>query len=493
MSLLRRLGRQGHIDGQFTLLSLVLVLLPQVALLWNLHLTTLFPLVATQDPARTLLVTMILFWAVTLALVPLETRSTASGVRWISMRIRHGLNLLLRLVQGLLGSVLGVVGGLEVTRFSPGWQAASLWLATVLLALIVTLPFLIDQFSGSVVGRRAMDVPTPSALATHETTIHWSTADKVSTPDLVGLAPRDRAVAVAETVFVPDSSAAAECAATHGDIPDAPSTAALYTRNWAFIAPELQRRLANTTLFTAGTGLGSVIAVLAARTGVQRFILADGDIVEESNLNRQAFTRVHLGQNKAQATAAILADIQPAATIEVVPSYLDAASAAELVTRADIILNTIDLDTPAFLDLNRVARAAGKPVLFPLNPAWMGTVVVFTPEAQSLDEFLGITDTSNPPSLDIITRRLLERIYAQVPGGLPDTLRTLLDASLDGGSPIGLAMQQWGAPQLGVTSALTASLAVSALVALVGNESVRVAPQVITVDAITQRAVVPLP
>src|SRR5579885_865073 len=68
--------------------------------------------------------------------------------------------------------------------------------------------------------------------------------------------------------------------------PDAASTsqhtADLYLRNWAFIAPELQDRLAHTTLLTAGAGLGSVIAVLAARTGVQRFILADGDVVEES-------------------------------------------------------------------------------------------------------------------------------------------------------------------------------------------------------------------
>jgi len=96
-----------------------------------------------------------------------------------------------------------------------------------------------------------------------------------------------------------------------------------------------------------------------------------------------------LGQNKVQATAALIADLFPTATIEVVPRYLDSVACAALVPRADIVLNTIDLDTPAFVDLNRAARAAGKPVLFPVNPIWMGTVIVFTPDSQSLDDFLG--------------------------------------------------------------------------------------------------------
>ena len=275
-------------------------------------------------------------------------------------------------------------------------------------------------------------------------------------------------------------------------VPDAggalPHTADLYLRNWAFIAPALQNRLANTTLLTAGAGLGSVIAVLAARTGVQRFILADGDVVEESNLNRQAFTRVHLGQNKAEATAAIIADIQPNANIEIVPRYLDATDCAALVPRADIILNTIDFDSLAFLELNRVARAEGKPVLFPLNPAWMGTLMVFTPDGISLDEFLGIEDPTQPQSAQDITLRFAQRIFAGLPGGIPDSIKPLLPLYREQDPTT------WkGDPQLGVTAYLTAALAVRALVALVAHEPVRVAPQVITADAFTEVAPLPVP
>jgi tRNA A37 threonylcarbamoyladenosine dehydratase len=100
---------------------------------------------------------------------------------------------------------------------------------------------------------------------------------------------------------------------------------------------------------------------------VQRFILADGDVVEESNLNRQACTRTHLGQNKAVATAAIIADIQPAAQIEVVPCCLESADMTGLVMRRHR-RQYHRPRYPAFLDLNRVARAAGKLALFPINP-----------------------------------------------------------------------------------------------------------------------------
>ncbi len=287
-----------------------------------------------------------------------------------------------------------------------------------------------------------------------------------------------------------------QTATTEHAAPAAPGQA-LYTRNWAYISPELQDQLARTTLFIAGAGLGSLVAVLAARTGVQRFIVADGDTVEESNLNRQAFSRAHIGQNKAEATAAIIRDIQPAATVEVVSHYLDIADCVALAPRADIILNTIDLDTPAFLELNRAARAAQKPVLFPLNPAWMGTVIVFTPDSQSLDEFLGLEQaTADQSSLKDVSLRLIEQIYSQVPGGMPEYMRSLADGYLQQDAPrdqsqdalAALRMAELGSPQLGVTAYLTAALTVRALVALVAHEPVRVAPAVITADAVTEAA-----
>jgi molybdopterin/thiamine biosynthesis adenylyltransferase len=259
-----------------------------------------------------------------------------------------------------------------------------------------------------------------------------------------------------------------------------PVSRPLYSRNWAFIERGLQERLAEVTIFTAGTGLGSVIACLAARTGFQRFILADGDVVEESNLNRQPFMRGQMGQNKASATAALIGAIAPHAAIEVVPRFVEQRDFRMLVPRADIVVNTIDMESLAFVELNRVARAAGKTVLFPINIGWGGGLLVFTPDAMSLDEFVG-----GATGGDVATQ-VVYGILQRMPNGLPDYLRQLLPRYLQRTS------QTWPFdPQLGVAAQITAALAVRTAVALVDGEPVRTAPDLIWCD--TSLTVAPFP
>jgi hypothetical protein len=128
----------------------------------------------------------------------------------------------------------------------------------------------------------------------------------------------------------------------------------------------------------------------------------------------------------------------------------------------------------------------------------MGTVIVFTADSQSLDEFLQTEHlTIEQVSPRILTMRLFEQIYAQVPGGMPEYMRRIISDYFDQdrapslAAPPDTSSARQGAPQLGVTAYLTAALTVRALVALVAHEPVRVAPQVITADAFTQ--VHPLP
>ena len=62
-----------------------------------------------------------------------------------------------------------------------------------------------------------------------------------------------------------------------------------YNRNWLFVSPEQQEKIKNTWVIMGGAGLGSVIAEAALRLGFEKFIIIDGDIVDESNLNRQNY------------------------------------------------------------------------------------------------------------------------------------------------------------------------------------------------------------
>src|SRR5690242_20875857 len=141
----------------------------------------------------------------------------------------------------------------------------------------------------------------------------------------------------------------------------------LFSRNWAFITPALQHILDHTCLFAAGAGLSSTIVTLACRTGFGSFILADGDNVELSNLNRQAFFRRQIGENKAVATAQLLRDIRPEVEVTVLPEFIENDSYVASFERANIVINSIDYDNPALFALARDARSRGIPMIIPLN------------------------------------------------------------------------------------------------------------------------------
>jgi molybdopterin/thiamine biosynthesis adenylyltransferase len=257
---------------------------------------------------------------------------------------------------------------------------------------------------------------------------------------------------------------------------DAVAVPDVYARNWLFIPAELQARLSETTLVTAGTGLGSVVATLAARVGFKRFVLVDGDVVEVSNLNRQAFSRPHVGQNKAAATAEIIRAIIPDASVESVPRFLTDADVGAIVRRGELIVNTIDLDNLAFLKLNQAAREAKKTVLFPINLGWGGALLVFPPEGMSLDDYLGLGP--GQAGTEEVATQLIQRILQGLPGGIPPYLAALLPRFQTRDT------SSWPYdPQLGVATHLSAALSVRAAVALVAGESLRAAPEVMWLDA----------
>lgn len=66
-------------------------------------------------------------------------------------------------------------------------------------------------------------------------------------------------------------------------------------------------------------GLGSVVAENLARSGIGKLVIADCDVVEPSNLNRQRYSLAQLGQPKVRALADNIRGFNP--FIAVVPLY----------------------------------------------------------------------------------------------------------------------------------------------------------------------------
>jgi molybdopterin/thiamine biosynthesis adenylyltransferase len=135
------------------------------------------------------------------------------------------------------------------------------------------------------------------------------------------------------------------------------------TRNIGFVSPAEQETLRGSCVFVAGTGgMGGAALMGLARAGVGKLIVADIDVFEISNLNRQLFAFTDtIGRQKAEAAAEALRRINPQVEIEVLgKEWPDAIE--RIAGSATVLVNGTD-DLAASLLLYRTARTHGLPVI----------------------------------------------------------------------------------------------------------------------------------
>lgn len=105
-----------------------------------------------------------------------------------------------------------------------------------------------------------------------------------------------------------------------------------------------QRRLRAARVLCVGAGaLGSPALLYLAAAGVGALEIVDDDIVELSNLQRQVIHGVEtVGQAKTASAAARIRQLNPDVQVVQHRRRLDAASAAQLVARCDLVLDGSD-------------------------------------------------------------------------------------------------------------------------------------------------------
>ena len=125
-----------------------------------------------------------------------------------------------------------------------------------------------------------------------------------------------------------------------GEVPGADELDALLT---ARHTPGVHEAVKGSTIGIAGVGgLGSAIAIALARTGVGHLIIADFDVVEPSNLNRQQFFLDQIGLPKVYALRDTLARINPNVRITACHLRLTPANIAEVFGHAQVLVEAFD-------------------------------------------------------------------------------------------------------------------------------------------------------
>lgn len=133
-------------------------------------------------------------------------------------------------------------------------------------------------------------------------------------------------------------------------------------------------------LVVGAGGLGSPLLLYLAAAGVGRITVADGDGVENSNLQRQVIhTDARIGVNKAESAAIAMRAINPFVQVDVIARHLGAGDAA-LVADHDLILDGSDNFDTRYL-MNRLAAAAGKPLIAAAITQWEGQLSLYHPVA----------------------------------------------------------------------------------------------------------------
>ena len=89
-------------------------------------------------------------------------------------------------------------------------------------------------------------------------------------------------------------------------------------------------------------GLGTVVAGALARIGVGKLILADFDVVEPSNLNRQQYSITQIGIRKTKALKENLLQMNPYIVIETVDGHLTEESIPEVFKGVDVLVECFD-------------------------------------------------------------------------------------------------------------------------------------------------------
>jgi molybdopterin/thiamine biosynthesis adenylyltransferase len=246
-----------------------------------------------------------------------------------------------------------------------------------------------------------------------------------------------------------------------------------FSRNLGLVTPSEQERLRQSRVAVAGLGgVGGVDLVTLARLGIGKFTIADPDVFEVKNSNRQygakASTR---GLAKAEVMRQVVLDINPEADVRLFAEPLGRDNIDAFLEGAAVLIDGID----AFaVDVRRLLFAAARrrgvyalgagPIGF--STAW----VVFSPHGMSFERYFDLNDAMSD----------VEKFVAYVIGMCPAaTQRAYMDLShLD-------VARQTG-PSLGLACQL-ASGVVAAEVAkiLLGRGNLRVAPCYQQFDAYT--------
>lgn len=153
-----------------------------------------------------------------------------------------------------------------------------------------------------------------------------------------------------------------------------------YLRNHDAISETEQSLLAEKHVLVVGCGgLGGILIECLARIGVGHLRVVDGDLFDETNLNRQLLSStMNLGRPKTLAAQQRVMAVNPLVKVEAFQTLLTEENAEDLLSGCDVVVDALD-NIPARLLLQQAAKDANIPLVHAAVAGWIGQVCVIQP------------------------------------------------------------------------------------------------------------------
>lgn len=147
------------------------------------------------------------------------------------------------------------------------------------------------------------------------------------------------------------------------------------------IGEQGQLALRNATILIVGMGgLGNPVSMYLAAAGIGKLILADGDNVDITNLQRQIlFNEQDIDSNKADCASSKLNKNNPDIDIEVIDEMLDEELCRYYIPQVDVVIDCTDNIATRYL-VNRVCVEYEKPFIVGAATGFDGQQLLVDPK-----------------------------------------------------------------------------------------------------------------
>jgi len=153
-----------------------------------------------------------------------------------------------------------------------------------------------------------------------------------------------------------------------------------YYRNHVAISETHQEELKDKCVLVAGCGgLGGYVVEYLGRLGVGHLVVVDGDVFDDSNLNRQILSsNLNLGKPKVLAAKQRMQAVNPLVEVTTIQGLLDESNALAFMEGCDVVVDALD-GIPSRLILQASAAKAGIPMVHGAIAGWCGQVCIIQP------------------------------------------------------------------------------------------------------------------